>query len=79
MKTKILSASEAMNLTLEKSNATLSIEEIMHGIKDRALSGFEYWMTPGTITEEAKKLLVENGYRVSEFKNNVIQINWNPN
>lgn len=79
MKTKILPACEAMNLALEKSNATVSIEEIMHGIKDRASSGFEYWMTPGTITEETKKLLLENGYRVSEFKNNVIQIIWNPN
>ena len=47
METKHLSAKEAMELAVQKREKELSLDVIMESIRERALNGFDYWMTFG--------------------------------
>lgn len=50
----------------------------MNTIKERALSGFDYWMTFGSVSEETEQILIANGYRIKTFNNGCIQFYWYP-
>ena len=67
METKHLSAKEAMELAVQKREKELSLDVIMESIRERALNGFDYWMT-----------FRDNGYRISRFGNGCVQVYWKP-
>ena len=77
METKILSAQEAFDLSVPTRTRILSIKELMNAITERSLSGFNYLMIIGHISEETEKILTANGYGYSIFRNDVVQIYWN--
>ena len=56
----------------------LSAKEAMEFIRERALNGFDYWMTFGVVTEKEEKFLRDNGYRISRFGNGCVQVYWKP-
>lgn len=78
MKTKNLSAKEAMSLTVQRRDTELSLDVIMESIQERASNGFDYWMTFGIITEKNEELLKENEYRISRIGNGCVQVIWKP-
>lgn len=78
METKHLSAQEAFELANKSRKTALSLSVIMESIQERASNGFDYWMTFGIITEKEEKILKENGYRISRFKNECTQVYWQP-
>lgn len=78
METKILLAQEAYELGTQMRTRILSCNEIMSAIKQRALSGFDYLMTFGRVSEETEKALIANGYRIKVFKDGCIQFYWHP-
>ena len=56
----------------------LSLDVIMESIRERALNGFDYWMTFGVVTEKEEKFLRDNRYRISRFGNGCVQVYWKP-